>query len=73
MKPITDEIILSLIERAERRQKAAVPANDTQPLTKPILDIAHAGGGRIISFDFARRRARARQTVSGLFCYAPRA
>ena len=73
MKPITDEIILSLIERAERRQKAQVPANDTTPLSKPILDIAHPKGGRIISFDFARRKARARQTVSGLFCYAPRA
>ena len=73
MKPITDEIILSLIERAERRQKAAVPANDSGPLSKRILDITHPEGGRIISLDLARRSARARQTVSGLFFYAPRA
>ncbi len=73
MKPITDEIILSLIERAERRQKAASPANDTTPLSKSILDIAHPSGGRIISLDFSRRRMRAKRTVSGLFFYAPRA
>lgn len=66
MKPITDEIVLSLIERAERRQGVLRPANKVDAVS------AEQPSGRIISLDFVRRRLAARQTVSGVFCYAPR-
>ncbi len=68
MKPITDEVILSLMESAERRQRTQAPANDTARPSKPIIELARLeGGGRIISLDFMRRKARAKQTVSGRF------
>ncbi len=67
MKPITDEIVVSLIERAERRQGTMRPANDMKAGTRP--DVA----ARIISLDLIRRCAKARETVTGVFCYAPRA
>ncbi len=76
MKPITEEIVLTLIERAERRQNATKPANDPQPRLPDSKD-ADADGEeaededcRVIRLDFARRTARVRQTVSGVFCYA---
>lgn len=72
MKPITDEIVLSLIERAERRQRACLPANDTAPITGTKSAVASSGRSRVISLDFVRRATRAHETVSGVFCYAPR-
>ncbi len=72
MKPITDEIVRSLIERAERRETAKCPANTAAPIPPAAKD-GSPSSGRIISFDFMRRTVRSRQTVSGLFCYAPRA
>lgn len=71
MKPITDEIVRSLIERAQRRETAKCPAN----IPAEVPDAGEGGAslsGRIISFDFMRREVRSRQTVSGLFCYLPR-
>lgn len=72
MKPITDDIILSLIERAERREASLHPANSAAPLPSSSANRAPSSG-RIISLDLVRRRTRVRQTVSGVFCYAPRA
>ena len=72
MKPITDEIVLSLIERAERRQRAYLPANDTAPITQKKPALTSSGESRVISLDFVRRATRAHETVSGVFCYAPR-
>jgi hypothetical protein len=69
MKPITDEIVRSLIERAERRETAACPANITVPASEED-GVGQAMSRRIISFDFMRRRVQRRQTVSGLFVYA---
>ena len=71
MKPITDDIVLSLIERAERRCSALHPANEVQPVPGAERSEAPASG-RIISLDFVRRHMRSHQTVSGFFCYAPR-
>lgn len=81
MKPITDDVVLTLIEGAKRRQQSRDLgiAGETR-LTKLALGIANGNGpvaagagARIISLDFARRTGRVRRTVSGLFCYAPRA
>lgn len=71
MKPITDEIVRSLIERAERRETATCPANTPAPVPEGAAE-GLPSSGRIISFDFMRRKVRSRQTVSGLFFYAPR-
>lgn len=74
MKPITEEIVLTLIERAERRQNATEPANDPLPLLPESKDAegeeTEEEDCRVIRFDFARRTARVRQSVSGVFCYA---
>ena len=72
MKPITDEVIRSLIERAERRQRALSPANDTAPLTKGKAALANTKKSQVISLDFVRRSNRNKQTISGVFCYTPR-
>ena len=53
MKPITDDIVLSLIERAERRRSALHPANEVQPVSGASGADAPASG-RIISLDFVR-------------------
>ena len=73
MKPITEEIVLTLIERAERRQNAGKPANDPQPLRdskKEDKEETEDKDCRVIRLDFARHSALVRQTVSGVFCYA---
>lgn len=70
MKPITDEVVFSImqgLERRERRQKAALERTKAS-LTEKILGFE--GNRRIISLDFARKRAR--RTVSGVFCYVAR-
>ena len=78
MKPITDDIVLTLIEGAKERQAR----NAARPMKKGdarIIDLASRGnrqasdrGGRVISLDVMRRAALVRRTVSGVFCYAPR-
>lgn len=70
MNPITDEVILSLMESAERRQRSQAPASETARPSKPIT---HPEGGRIISLEFTHRKARARQMVGGLYCNLHRA
>lgn len=69
MKPITDEIIHSLIERAERRQGSFSAANDITPVPNTNASVR---GARIISLERAHPALRLRQTVNGIFCYAQR-
>ena len=70
MKPITDDVVFSImqgLEKRERNQKAALKtARETLP--QKILGVE--GNRRIISLDLARRKAR--RTVSGMFCYVAR-
>lgn len=68
MKPITDEIIHSLIEGAERRQPGLRAANDGFPLSKSS-ELSRRGL-RIISLERAHPALRLRETVNGVFCYA---
>ena len=80
MKPITDDIVLTLVEGAERRQpKSGAPAGRSR-LSARVIDfarwsgsVASDPGGRVIPLDFVRRAGQVRRTVSGVFCYAPRA
>ena len=67
MKPITDDIVLSLIEGAKRRQHAIAAANDAHGAKGEL-----SPRGKIISLDLARPVRRVRQTVNGVFFYSPR-
>ena len=70
MKPITDDVVFSImegLEKRERRQKAALEAAKAK-LPEKVL--GSLGNRRIISLDMARSRAR--RTVSGMFCYVAR-
>ncbi len=70
MKPITDDVVYSImqgLERRERRQKVSLERTKAT-LSEKILGFE--GNRRIISLDFARKRAR--RTVSGVFCYVAR-
>ncbi len=70
MKPITDDVVFSImqgLEKRERRQNK-VQVGKTATLHEKLLK--RDGDRRIISLDFARNRAR--RTVSGMFCYVVR-
>ncbi len=70
MKPITDDVVYSImqgLERRERRQKVSLERTKAT-LSEKILGFE--GNRRIISLDFARKRTR--RTVSGVFCYVAR-
>ncbi len=70
MKPITDDVVFSIMQGLEKRERRNNSAQDkvTAALHEKILK--RDGDRRIISFDFARKRAR--RTVSGMFCYVVR-
>ncbi len=70
MKPITDDVVFSIMQGLERRERRQMSAPDRvkQTLSEKILGFE--GNRRIISLDFARKRAR--RTVSGVFCYVAR-
>ncbi len=70
MKPITDDIIHSLIERAESRERILAAANDPIPLSRSSMFARR--GARIILFEQVHPALRLRETVSGVFCYAQR-
>lgn len=70
MKPITDDVVFSImkgLEKRERRQKAAIEA---AKIALPEKILGPAGNRRIISLGLARQRAQ--RTVSGMFCYVAR-
>ncbi|MCG6882258.1 MAG: hypothetical protein LJE62_00725 [Silicimonas sp.] len=69
MKPITDDVVFSImkgLEKRERNKTALYVARKTLP--EKIL--GSIGNRRVISLDVARRRAN--RTVSGMFCYVAR-
>ncbi len=69
MKPITDDVVFSIMQGLEKREKRnGALAGRTSALHETILK--RDSDRRIISFDFARNRAR--RTVSGMFCYVAR-
>ena len=62
MKPITDDVVFSILKGLEKRERSnkVSPANASARILGPI------GNKRIISLDVARQ---AKRTVSGVFCY----
>ncbi len=66
MKPITDDVVFSILQGLEKRERNA---NSIRKVTKTGLSariLGPIGNKRIISLDAARQ---ARRTVSGVFCY----
>lgn len=66
MKPITDDVVFSILEGLEKRERRK---RGLRKVTKPALSsrlLRPGGNKRIISLDIARQ---ARRTVSGVFCY----
>ena len=70
MKPITDDVVFSIMKGLEKREQSRVKALDVARKTLPQKILGPVGNRRVISLDLARRRAHA--TVSGVFCYAAR-
>ena len=70
MKPITDDVVFSIMEGLEKREKKRKVALQTAKIALPGKILGPEGNRRIISFDLARQRAR--RTVSGMFCYVAR-
>lgn len=72
MTPITDDIVYSLMEgfeaRTNSRPRTVVENGETARILDFVTRQRISASGRIISLDVAR----ARRTVSGLFCYATR-
>lgn len=70
MKPITDDVVFSIMEGLEKREKNRKAALDAAKIALPGKILGPEGNRRIISLDLARQRAR--RTVSGMFCYVAR-
>ena len=70
MKPITDDVVFSIMKGLEKRERTRQAALETARTTLPEKILGRTGNRGIISFDLARRRAR--RTVSGMFCYVAR-
>ena len=70
MKPITDDVVFSIMQGLEQRERRQRAAMERAKIALPDKVLGSAGNRRIISLDHARRRAR--RTVSGMFCYVAR-
>jgi hypothetical protein len=70
MKPITDDVVFSIMEGLEKRENNRKAALEAAKIALPGKILGSEGNRRIISFDLARQRAR--RTVSGMFCYVAR-
>ncbi|MEM6384673.1 MAG: hypothetical protein AAF718_00415 [Pseudomonadota bacterium] len=70
MKPITDDVVFTILEGLEKREwnKRTVARGATTSLSDKLL--GKMSGRRIISL--RRTPQRARRTVSGMFCYVAR-
>jgi len=80
MKPITDDVVFSLMRGLEEREKDALynrarnmRAGNGNRMATRITDFTRAiGKGAVISLDAVREARRESETVRGLFCYSPR-
>lgn len=69
MKPITDDVVFSIMKGLEQREKRQRARLEAAKAALPDKVLGEAGNRRIISFDMARH---ARKTMSGVFCYVAR-
>jgi hypothetical protein len=69
MKPITDDVVFSILKGLEKREKRQRARLEAAKAALPDKVLGEAGSRRKISFDMARH---ARRTVSGVFYYVAR-
>ena len=62
MKPITDDVVFSLLKGLEKRERTKI--SGTTRMSDRVL--GPIGKKRAITLDIARQ---AKRTVSGVFCY----
>jgi hypothetical protein len=91
MRPITDDVVFSLMKGLEQREKRALAKvaaelaerrADNGGMTVRVLSFARDnvqrrvsqlhGGSEVIALAEARRSARVRRSVSGIFSYTAR-
>jgi len=70
MKPVTDDVVFSIMEGLEERERKKRAALEAAKIALPDKVLGSMGNRRVISFDLAKQRAR--RTVSGMFCYVAR-
>lgn len=66
MKPITDDVVFSILQGLEKRERRTRSLRKVTKTALPSRLLGPIGNKRIISLDMARQ---ARRTVSGVFCY----
>lgn len=78
MKPITDEMVHSLIRGMAAREKDEIARRAAEVrgsgIQARVIRFARAvrPSAEVVSLDAVRKAAGARRTVRGIFCYAPR-
>ncbi len=70
MKPITDDVVFSIMKGLEKREKRQRASLEAAKIALPDKILAEANRGRVISLKAARERAQ--RTVNGVFCYVAR-
>jgi len=68
MKPITDDVVFSIMKGLEKRERTQRARLEATKASLPDRVLGAISNRRIISLDLAR----ARRTVSGVFCYVAR-
>ena len=66
MKPITDDVVFSILQGLEKRERSKQGKKTTKKNGATARILGPIGNKRIISLDMARQ---ARRTVSGVFYY----
>lgn len=66
MKPITDDVVFSILQGLEKRERSKQGKKTTNKNGTTARILGPIGNKRIISLDMARQ---ARRTVSGVFYY----
>ena len=66
MKPITDDMVFSILQGLEKRERKPQGKKMTKANKMTARILGPIGDKRIVSLNVARQ---ARRTVSGMFCY----
>jgi len=69
MKPITDDVVYSIMKGLEKRERTQRARLESTKASLPDRVLGSIANKRIISLDLARQ---ARRTVSGVFYYVAR-
>ena len=70
MKPITDDVVHSLLQGIAEREKMRPRTKNTR--RTPAKIIKFTGGGAVKEGRISVRTEQGRRTISGMFCYVSR-